>query len=76
MTAVDHDGLLDGPDLGLYERLLALHRGTIIASGGVATLDHLRALRDAGCAGAIVGRALYEGRLDLGGAIEALRLDA
>ncbi len=75
MTAIDRDGLLGGPDLDLYERLVALDRGTIIASGGIAALDHLRAIRDTGCAGAIVGRALYEGRIDLRQAIEAFGAD-
>ena len=65
MTAIDRDGLLAGPDLALYERIVGIDRGTVIASGGIATIDDLRALRDAGCSGAIVGRALYDGRLDL-----------
>ncbi|HEY4190869.1 MAG TPA: HisA/HisF-related TIM barrel protein, partial [Candidatus Limnocylindrales bacterium] len=65
VTAVERDGLLGGPDLALYDRLVALGRGAIVASGGIATLEDLRALRAIGCAGAIVGRALYEGRLEL-----------
>ena len=75
VTAIERDGLLEGPDLGLYGRLRSLGRGAIIASGGVTTVDDLRATRDAGCAGAIVGRALYEGRLDLRQAIELIGLD-
>ena len=69
VTAIERDGLLGGPDLRLYERLVQLDRGAIIASGGVTALDDLRALRSRGCAGAIVGRALYEGRLDLAAAV-------
>jgi phosphoribosylformimino-5-aminoimidazole carboxamide ribotide isomerase len=65
VTAIDRDGLLAGPDLALYERIVAMSRGAVIASGGIASIDDLRALRDAGCSGAIVGRALYTGRLDL-----------
>ena len=65
VTAIERDGLLEGPDLGLYGRLTALDRGSIIASGGISSLDDLRAVRDLGCVGAIVGRAIYEGRLDL-----------
>ena len=72
VTAIDRDGLLDGPDLPLYDRLVALGRGSIVASGGIASLDDLRAVRDAGCAGAILGRALYEGRLNLGSALRAV----
>lgn len=65
VTAIERDGLLEGPDLTLYDRLVRLDRGSIIASGGIATLDDLRAVRGAGCSAAIVGRALYEGQLDL-----------
>lgn len=68
-TAIERDGLLGGPDLDLLGRLVAAGRGRIIASGGVATLADLRAVRDLGCVGAIVGRAIYEGELDLTEAI-------
>jgi phosphoribosylformimino-5-aminoimidazole carboxamide ribotide isomerase len=71
VTAIERDGLLEGPNLVLYERLVRLERGAIVASGGVTTLDDLRAVRAIGCTGAIVGRALYEGRLDLREAILA-----
>lgn len=68
VTAVDRDGTLGGPDLELLGRLIRLDRGRIIASGGIATLADLRAVRDVGCAGAIVGRALHEGRFDIAAA--------
>lgn len=73
VTAIERDGLLGGPDLGLLSGLIASSRGGVIASGGVASLDDIRAVAALGCAGAIVGRALYEGQLDLGAAIEAGR---
>jgi phosphoribosylformimino-5-aminoimidazole carboxamide ribotide isomerase len=72
VTAIDRDGLLGGPDLDLLGRLVALGSGHVIASGGVASLGDLRAVRELGCSGAIVGRALYEGRLDLATAIAEL----
>jgi phosphoribosylformimino-5-aminoimidazole carboxamide ribotide isomerase len=75
VTAIDRDGLLGGPDLGLYERLVRLGRGEIVASGGIASLDDLRDVRSLGCAGAILGRALYEGRLDLAEAIRFVAAD-
>ena len=71
VTAIDRDGRLEGPDLELLRRLVGLERGKVIASGGVSSLDDLQAVRRIGCAGAIVGKAVYEGRLDLG---EAIRL--
>lgn len=70
-TAIERDGLLGGPDLDLLGRLIALARGDVIASGGIASLEDIRAVRKLGCAGAIVGRALYEGRIDLTSAMGA-----
>ncbi len=70
VTAIDRDGLLSGPDLDLYGRLVRLDRGAIIGSGGVTTVADVVALRAAGCAGAIIGRALYEGRISLADALE------
>lgn len=72
VTAIERDGRLEGPDLALLRGLVELGRGDIVASGGIGTLDDLRRVRDLGCCGAIVGRALYEGRLDLGEAIQEL----
>lgn len=69
VTAIERDGLLEGPNLGLYERLAQLGRSSIIASGGIRTLDDLRGARAHGCTGAIIGRAIYEGRLELRAAI-------
>jgi phosphoribosylformimino-5-aminoimidazole carboxamide ribotide isomerase len=71
VTAIDRDGTLAGPDLDLLERLVALGRGAIIASAGVASLRDLAAVQAAGCAGAIVGRAIYEGRFSVADALTA-----
>lgn len=71
VTAIDRDGLLGGPDLDLLRRLVALERGSVIASGGIASVDDIRDVRRLGCTGAIIGRALYEGRLDLAAALSA-----
>jgi phosphoribosylformimino-5-aminoimidazole carboxamide ribotide isomerase len=65
VTSIDRDGLLGGPDLALYERLIGLGRGAVIASGGIRSSADVRAVRDVGCAGAIVGRALYAGRISI-----------
>jgi phosphoribosylformimino-5-aminoimidazole carboxamide ribotide isomerase len=66
VTAIERDGLMEGPNLALYERLVRPGRGAIIASGGIRSADDVRSVRDIGCAGVIIGRALYEGGLDLG----------
>ena len=65
VTAIERDGLLGGPDLELLRRLVGLGHGRIVASGGVSSIADVIAVQAAGCAGAIVGRAIYEGRVDL-----------
>jgi phosphoribosylformimino-5-aminoimidazole carboxamide ribotide isomerase len=69
-TDVARDGMLAGPDLDGARRLQA-SGVAIVASGGVAGLNDIHAARDAGLAGVIVGRALYEGRFRLPEALEA-----
>ncbi|HJX68519.1 MAG TPA: 1-(5-phosphoribosyl)-5-[(5-phosphoribosylamino)methylideneamino] imidazole-4-carboxamide isomerase [Candidatus Limnocylindrales bacterium] len=69
VTAVERDGLLAGPNLELLGRMVALGRGEVVASAGLASLEDIAAVRALGCAGAIVGRALYEGRVDLAAAV-------
>ena len=69
-TDVARDGMLTGPDLDGARRLQDAGL-SIIASGGVAGAGDIRAAREAGLAGAIVGRALYEGRLTLAEALAA-----
>jgi phosphoribosylformimino-5-aminoimidazole carboxamide ribotide isomerase len=71
VTAIDRDGMLAGPNLALYERLVALDVGSVIASGGVTTLADVSAVRNVGCSGVIVGRAIYEGRLTVRDALDA-----
>ena len=72
-TDVSRDGMLQGPNRGLLEEVLALKPAQVIASGGVSSLDDLRqlkALEPQGVAGVIIGKALYEGAIDLKEAIE------
>jgi phosphoribosylformimino-5-aminoimidazole carboxamide ribotide isomerase len=73
VTAIDRDGTLSGPDLALLGRVVALGRGAVIASAGISATDDVLAVRRLGCTGAIVGRALYEGRFTIRSALEALR---
>ena len=68
VTAIEQDGLLGGPDLALYRQMVGLGIGDVIASAGIASTADLRAVRDIGCRGAIVGRALYDGTLELAAA--------
>ncbi|AHM62461.1 phosphoribosylformimino-5-aminoimidazole carboxamide ribotide isomerase [Flammeovirgaceae bacterium 311] len=63
-TDVSKDGLLQGPSFQLYKEIITHFPGLhLIASGGVATMDDLYQLRDLGCWGCIVGKAIYEGRV-------------
>jgi len=64
-TNVDRDGMLEGPDLDEVRRVGAAVRGRFLYSGGIGSLDDLRALRElrlVNLAGVISGKALYEGR--------------
>lgn len=65
-TDVSKDGKLEGPAIELYKNIISqfpsLH---FIASGGVASIDDLIELNAIGCAGAIVGKAIYEGRISV-----------
>jgi phosphoribosyl isomerase A len=76
VTDVDKDGMLTGPNLDLLRQVCGLTAGPVIASGGVSTLDDLRALTTLvplGVDGAIVGKALYAGVFTLEDALEAVR---
>ncbi len=71
VTSIARDGLLGGPDLAMLGQVVDVGRGRVIASGGVARVEDIEAARRLGCAGAIVGRALYDGSLDLAAALAA-----
>ena len=74
-TDIGRDGMLTGPDLaGAVE--LQSTGAQVIASGGVASVDDIRSACQAGLAGVIVGRALYEGRLSLPQGLDAARCSA
>jgi phosphoribosylformimino-5-aminoimidazole carboxamide ribotide isomerase len=68
-TDIAKDGMMGGPNLEITRRMV-LQGLDVVASGGVASLSDLRAVRDAGAAGAIIGRALYQKNIDLKEAIE------
>jgi phosphoribosylformimino-5-aminoimidazole carboxamide ribotide isomerase len=73
-TDIDRDGAMGGPNVAATEVLARAVAIPVIASGGVSSLADLIALRDTGViAGAISGRALYDGALDLASAIAELR---
>lgn len=65
-TDISKDGMLEGCSVELYEKIIRefpqIH---LIASGGVTTLQDLQTLKNTGCSGAIIGKALYEGTISL-----------
>ena len=63
VTAVHKEGLMEGPDLDLMRELVKASRFPIQASGGIASMDDISALSEIGVSAAIVGMALYTGRL-------------
>lgn len=68
-TDIARDGMLGGANLGLYAALSRIEGLNVIASGGVSSLSDIRALRDLGLHGAIIGKALYAGLIGLSEAI-------
>ena len=77
-TNVDRDGTLEGPDIEDVKRIGEVVRGRFIYSGGIGTLDHLRALAETrlvNLAGVIAGKSLYEGKFTIEDAHDVLDVD-
>lgn len=72
-TDISRDGALSGTNLEIYGVLGGIKGLDVVASGGISSLGDIEALRDMGTYGAIVGKALYTGRLALGDALKAAR---
>jgi phosphoribosylformimino-5-aminoimidazole carboxamide ribotide isomerase len=70
-TDIATDGTLAGPNLAALAEMLEVSTAPLIASGGIATLDDIRRVAALGCAGCIVGRALYDEAFTLPDAIAA-----
>lgn len=64
-TDIAKDGMLAGPSIELYRAILNRTDVALIASGGITTLKDLEELSAIGCSGAIIGKAIYEGRITL-----------
>ena len=75
-TDTTRDGLLAGPDVDGLRSCLELYGGPVIASGGIGSVDDIPACAAAGATGVIVGKALYEGRVDLALAMRAVETAA
>lgn len=65
-TDISKDGAMQGPSVDLYKRIIAEHPEiNLIASGGVSNINDVIALKEIGCGGAIIGKAIYEGLITL-----------
>jgi len=65
-TDVSKDGMMQGPSINLYKNIIEKFPELyFIASGGVSSLKDLEQLKEIGCKGAIVGKAIYEGSISL-----------
>ncbi len=71
VTDISRDGAMAGANLSLYEELQSQGRFQLVASGGVSSLADVKALRAMNLYGAIIGKALYTGAVDLKQALEA-----
>jgi len=72
ITSITQDGMLQGPDLDTLREAAEYPDVEIIAAGGIGSLNDLVALKNVGIEGAVVGKALYEGRFTLKEAIKAV----
>ena len=71
-TDIGRDGTLTEPNFDAFAELLAAIKLPIIASGGISSIDHLRVLKQLGAEGAIIGKALYTGDINLKQALAAV----
>jgi phosphoribosylformimino-5-aminoimidazole carboxamide ribotide isomerase len=64
-TDIKKDGMLKGPSTGLYKEILEAVKINLIASGGISSVKDIEEVRQAGCEGVIIGKAVYEGKISL-----------
>jgi phosphoribosylformimino-5-aminoimidazole carboxamide ribotide isomerase len=64
-TDVEKDGLLKGPSTDLYRDILKSVKVDLIASGGISSMDDIIEIKEVGCEGVIIGKAIYEGKIKL-----------
>src|SRR5690606_7274925 len=64
-TDIAKDGMLQGPSVNLYKEIIGSTNINLIASGGITNIQDLFDMKAIGCEGAIIGKALYEGKIEL-----------
>ncbi|WP_370901431.1 1-(5-phosphoribosyl)-5-[(5-phosphoribosylamino)methylideneamino]imidazole-4-carboxamide isomerase [Chryseobacterium gossypii] len=64
-TDISKDGMLEGPSVELYRKILHENAVRLIASGGISCIADIYRMQEIGCAGTIIGKAIYEGKIRL-----------
>ena len=64
-TDISKDGMLQGPSTALYQEIIENSAIELIASGGISNIEDVQKMKEIGCAGTIIGKAIYEGRISL-----------
>ena len=72
LTVVERDGTFAGPDLESLRQVMSITRHPVTYGGGIGSLEDILAVSAAGAAGVIVGKAIYEGKVDLASAFRSL----
>jgi phosphoribosylformimino-5-aminoimidazole carboxamide ribotide isomerase len=72
ITSIAQDGMLSGPDLQTLEKACQTQNIKVIAAGGIGSINDLTALKRIGVEGAVIGKALYEGKFTLKEAIQKI----
>jgi phosphoribosylformimino-5-aminoimidazole carboxamide ribotide isomerase len=75
-TDISKDGMLSGPNIEVYKKLIDLEGANIIASGGIGSLQDLKELVKMGAYGVITGKALYEGKFSVEEALQCLQKES
>ena len=64
-TDISKDGMLQGPSTALYQEIIENSTIELIASGGISNIEDVQKMKEIGCGGTIIGKAIYEGRISL-----------
>lgn len=64
-TDISKDGMLEGPSTDLYKNILGQTTVQLIASGGISCIEDVHSMKEIGCSGTIIGKAIYEGKISL-----------
>lgn len=64
-TDISKDGMMEGPSTGLYQDILHQTSVQLVASGGISCMEDVYRMKEIGCSGTIIGKAIYEGKIEM-----------